>query len=458
MDERYEWLKRKLEAWEAEGLVTPEAAESIWAKERREQPRFSWTIPLFVIASLCLIGGLFFTGAGYWAHLSQDERFYLAVLPVVLSLILTALLLASDISSGETLLQRRLLGPAGPEERRSPMPLFAREGIGIFHGLALSVAYWMVHDSFLLDQDIYDLAGWAALFLLVMLYLTRSAGLGMIFAADTALFAWTSPAGGWPDAASWLLIFASLPFFFILVKEKREKGGIAFAWAWMAALLLLTFCTAADRMWQVMFFSVAASLTWLLGAAFRSYGWIGSAFRFFGGAAVFGVLFVSAFGSMWQTASGNWALWLLFLLFLAADGVLLVRLAGRAEWLSLVAGCTPFIMAAGGLIAMWDRSGAISAVLVSLFILVMAAALMGRGIQMRRNWQIGAGLALLAGDGMIRVADAALTYGERGAFFLFAGSFAAVLTGAVYFSSRRMKKSLPPAVPAEEKEGGKDHE
>lgn len=456
MDERYEWLKHKLEAWEKEGLVTPEAAESIWTRERREEPRFSWTVPLFVIASLCLVSGLFFTGAGYWAHLSQDERFYLGILPVVLSLLVSALLLASDMANGETLLQRGFFGPAH-QDHGSPVPLFAREGVGVFHGLALSVSYWMVHDSFLLDTDVYDLAGWAALFLLVMLYLTRSAGLGMIFAADTALFAWLSPSGGWPDAASWLLIFASLPFFFILVKENREKGGIAFAWAWMAALLLLTFCTAADRMWQVMFFSVAASLTWLLGAAFRAYGWIGSAFRFFGGAAVFGVLFVSAFGSMWQTASGNWALWLLLILFLLADGALLFRLAGKAEWLSLVAGCTPFVMAAGGFIAMWDRSGAVSAVLVSIFILIMAAALMARGIQMRRNWQIGAGLALLAGDGIIRVADAALTYGERGAFFLFAGAFAAFLTGAVYVSSRRMRKSLPP-VDAGVEEGGGDHE
>lgn len=450
MDQHHVWLKEKLKDWQADGLIEPAAAEAIWENERHKQERFSWTVPLFVIASICLLSGIGFTGAGFWSHLSQDGRFYLAVAPVVVSLLLSGLLLWSDLLNGATLLDRM---PGTEAGGTSPVPLFAREGLGIFHGLSVTAACWMVHDSFMLNADLYDLAGWSSVFLLVMLYITRSSGLGMIFAADAAFFAWSAPAGGWPDAASWLLVFAGLPFFFFLVKENREKGGILYAWAWMAALLVLTYCTAVDRMWQMMFFSVAASLTWLFGASLRSFGWIGTAFRFFGGAAVVGTLFVSAFGSVWQTSTGNWFLWALFILFLGADGVLISRIAVKKDWLSTVAGATPFVMAVGGLLALWDRSGATSAVLLSIFLLVMAAALMARGIQMSRNWQMGAGLFLLAGDGVIRISDAALTYGQRGAFFLLAGILAALLTGAVYASGlhKRSKKT-------EAGEGGDDHE
>lgn len=452
MGEQHAWLKERLKEWQAEGLLAPGEAEAIWERERRRRQRFSWTVPLFVIACLCLLAGIAFTGAGFWAHLSQDGRFYLSVLPAVLSLVLAALLLWSDITHNTTLLDQL---PGRGEAGSSPVPLFAREGVGIFHGLAVTAACWMVHDSFLMDGDLYHLAGWSALFLLGMLYITRSAGLGVIFVADAAFFAWSAPAGGWPDAGSWALVFGGLPFFFFLVKENREKGGILYAWAWMAALLVLTYCTAVDRMWQMMFFSVAASLTWLFGASLRQLGWIGAAFRFFGGAAVVGTLFVSAFGSIWQTASGNWFLWALLLLFLGADGVLISRLSNKKDWLSTVAGATPFVMAAGGLAALWDRSGAVSAVLLSIFILVLAAALMARGLQMGRSWQMGAGLFLLAGDGVIRLSDAALTYGERGVFFLLVGLLAAFLTGAVYFASARKKRKAPPA---EGEEGGNDHE
>lgn len=451
MDQQHTWLKKKLKEWEAEGLIAPEAADAIWEKERQGRTRFSWTIPLFVIASVCLLAGIGFTGAGFWSHLSQNGRFYLGIAPVVVSLALSALLLWSDLMNNATLLDRL---PGTESGGTSPVPLFAREGVGIFHGLAVTAACWMVHDSFMLSPDLYDLAGWSALFLLVMLYIIRSAGLGMIFTADAAYFAWSAPAGGWPDAASWLLLFAGLPFFFFLVKENREKGGILYAWTWMGALLVLTYCTAVDRMWQMMFFSVAASLTWLLGASLRPFGWIGAAFRFFGGAAVVGTLFVSAFGSIWQTSTGNWFLWALLVLFLGADGILISRISNKKDWLSTVAGATPFVMAVGGLAALWDRSGAVSAVLLSIFILIMAAALMARGLQMGRQWQMGAGLFLLAGDGVIRLSDAALTYGQRGAFFLFAGFLAALLTGAVYFSGvhKKGKRMTTPA------EGGDDHE
>lgn len=199
----------------------------------------------------------------------------------------------------------------------------------------------MTYDTFRLSDDLYLLLGGAACCLLVMLYVLRSAGLGIILSADAAAMAWLAPVEGWPDAAAWVLLAASFPFFLFLVGSRRETGGIAFAWGWIAAVLTLTFFTAAGRMWQIVFFSVAASLTWLGGELLRDYGWLGTAFRFFGGTAVFGALLAAAFGSAWQGASGGWLLWTIFGVFLLADAALLLRTARRREWLGTAAGLTP---------------------------------------------------------------------------------------------------------------------
>lgn len=424
MDRRREWLKEEIRTWEEEGLLTEEAAARLLARYRNDGQEFAWSIPLFAAAVLSVLAGLFFLAAGFWNELSQDGRFYLAVTPVVLSLLLAA---ASIAAGGRT-------ETAGG---RATALFWLREGAGIFHGLSVTAALWLVHDSFMLSSDVYPLAGIAAGTLLVMLYLIRSAGLGVIFAANAAWLAWSAPVPGWPDAAAWLLLAAGLPFFFLLVRKNQRVGGILYAWAWMSSVLLLTVFTASGEMWQVLFFSAAASLTWLLGAALRPTGWAGTALRGFGGAAVYAGLLLSSFGTVWQAADGSWLMWLLLLVFLGADGLLLWKAAGRKEWLSLLVGLTPFVLAASGLLALWDRSGASSAVLASGFLLLLAGALAARGIQTGRGWQTAAGFLLLAGGGAVRLGDAALTFGQRGAFFLAAGVCGMLLSGLVYLAFRR---------------------
>ena len=422
MNEHRQWLKGELAAWTEENLISPAEAKAIWGRYQ-EGRGFSWTGPFLTAAAVCLSAGAALTIASFWNGISQETRFYVALLPLLLSLLCAALLLFLDM--------RRMERPDQP-----PVPVFAREGVGIFHGAALTAALWMVHDSFLLNDDLFGIAGVAGLFLLVMLYLIRSAGLGIIFAANTAAMAWLSPIEGWPDGAAWVLMALSLPFFFLLVSGKRERGGIAFAWGWMAAVLVLTFYTASERMWQMQFFALAASLTWLVGAVLRKYGWIGMAFRFFGGTAVFGVIWAASFGQYWQAAEGRWFLWLLIGLFLIADGALLLQSWRRREWLSMAAGISPFFMAAAGLCSFWDRSGALSAIVVTILGILLGGAVAVRGLQTRRIWQITAGAVLIAGEGFIRILDSTMTYGQRGLFFLLVGAAAAVLGGMAFYASR----------------------
>lgn len=423
MNEHRQWLKGELAAWTEENLISPAEAEAIWARSGRHGPGVSLAAPLLTFAAVCLLAGAALTVAAFWNGISQTAQFYAALFPLAVSLLPAALLLHQDLSS------------------REGAPVFLREWIGIFHGLAVTASLWMVHDAFYLDGDVFGLAGAAAFFLLFMVYLIRSAGLGMIFAANTAAMAWLSPMEGWPDGLAWLLMLLVLPFFFLLVSGKRERGGIAFAWAWMAAVLTLTFYTASDRMWQVQFFSAAASLTWLAGAMLRHYGWIGAAFRFFGGAAVFGVTLAGSVGQVWQAPEGHWFFWLLLVLFLAVDGALLWQMRRRREWLSMVSGLVPFFMAAAGAAAFWDRSGAVSAMVITVLGLLMGCAILGRGRETGRNWQMAAGAALIAGAGVIRLSDSVLTFSQRGIFFLLLGAAALVLgLIAGQLSRRRNRK------------------
>lgn len=110
-------------------------------------------------------------------------------------------------------------------------------------------------------------------------------------------------------------------------------------------------------LWQTLFFSLAAALTWMAGGEFRAYGIGAQAMRFFGGVAVFAVLLEGAYGAVWQNISGSFFLWAVFIFFLVIDAILLFRMGTKAEWLSILAGMTPFIMGLAAIAAIFDPAG-----------------------------------------------------------------------------------------------------
>lgn len=71
---------------------------------------------------------------------------------------------------------------------------------------------------------------------------------------------------------------------------------------------------------------------------------------------------------------------------------------------------------------------------------------------MDRPTQRWGGIALLIGDGAIRVLDSALTFGERGAFFLVCGILAGLICYVLYLPSKRKKKPISEPVVKEEED------
>ena len=75
------WLKREVPAWVKEKLISEEEGKALLARYRKGEPG-AYREAFFVMALVCLLGGLGFLGAGLWNGLTQDERFLLALVPL----------------------------------------------------------------------------------------------------------------------------------------------------------------------------------------------------------------------------------------------------------------------------------------------------------------------------------------------------------------------------------------
>lgn len=321
----FKWLKKEIPRWVKEEIITREAGDSLISLYRNEE-RHSHGEGLFVLAAVCFLTGLIFICAGVWNGLSQDEQFMMALVPLVLSiLIITAILWqdrpvmdrilaesvrleeaenTAELLSGET--GGTVSAGSGIEENtaaenkgkdlssllpsvsyRHRVPDVIREAAGVFHGVAVLCAVWMVNESFKLSGDWFVLAAVSCVFLLLMSWAFPTAGLGMVYMASSVLVYRLSPYRGWPEAAAWVFLVLALPLLVRLLGERRHKAVVCYSWFWAVCVLLLIYWTASNLLWQTMFFALAAALTWMAGSMLSSWGAAAEALRLFGGAAVF---------------------------------------------------------------------------------------------------------------------------------------------------------------------------
>lgn len=194
----FKWLKKEIPRWVKEEIITREAGDSLISLYRNEE-RHSHGEGLFVLAAVCFLTGLIFICAGVWNGLSQDEQFMMALVPLVLSILIIAAILWQDrpvmdqipaesvrleeaentaeLLSGET--GGTVSAGSGSEENtaagnkgkdlssllpsvsyRHRVPDVIREAAGVFHGVAVLCAVWMVNESFKLSGDlVYSCGG-----------------------------------------------------------------------------------------------------------------------------------------------------------------------------------------------------------------------------------------------------------------------------------------------------------
>lgn len=492
------WLQKEVPRWVAEKIVTPRTGDILLSRYEGEVKN-SGGAGFFILAAACFLVGILFICAGYWGRLTQDERFVMAISPFILSLVFMAVILWKDrmvenppvketfIAPGNTADDAMAYGGASDslsarEENRETMkklgeelnsdapglfrtrwvssgtshhlvPAVIRESAAVFHGLSYLGALFLVQESFKLSDDLFVLSALSSLFLLVMTYISCSCGLGMISMLTALSVYRLAPHQGWPEMTAWFLLILALPFLVQLLGERRHKAVVCYFWMWAVSVLALIFWTASGLLWQTMFFALAASLTWMAGALLGSWGKVSDILKVFGAIAVFAVLLEGSWSVVWKEVSGSWVLWLLFLFILAVDAVLLTRMSVKKEALAILAGCTPFIMLIAVSVAIFETTGAVSALIVSVFAAFLGVSVIGKGYRRGSSFMKWSGLLLLLGTGIMRVIDSALTFGQRGSFFLLAGVISLLLCTISFANKkvrRRKKRRRPEEKPAEE--------
>lgn len=465
------WLKEEVPRWVEDRVISEEAGKKILSRYKGANIA-AYKEAFFILAIVCIIGGIFFLCASLWSRLTQDERFLLGLVPMAVSfLIMLAVVLVDEkipdpveMEEEEVPEADELLSdsetPRLPKKKKTTwhhkVPVFIREAAATFHGVCMLGGFWVVSDSFKLTSDAYSGLALSGLLLFLLTLVTRSAGMGILYMLVSVGLFYADPLRSWPSLLSWIYMFLALGFLGFMLREHRDRAVVCYSWVWAVGTLLLIFWSAGNMLWQTIFFSLAASLTWMAGTLFRSYGLGADALRFFGGIAVFAVLLEGSYGTVWADITGSYALWFIFLLFLAADGVLLTRIAKKKEWLSALAGLTPFILGLSALVSIVETTGAISAMIVSVYAAILGVGVIGRGFQMDRPMQSWCGVLLLVGDGAIRVLDSALSFSQRGLFFLGIGAAAAFISWIFYITTRHKgkKPARRQTLPAEE-EGDK---
>lgn len=250
----FKWLKKEIPRWVKEEIITREAGDSLISLYKNEE-RHSHGEGLFVLAAVCFLTGLIFICAGVWNGLSQDEQFMMALVPLVLSILIIAGILWQDRpvmdriptesvrleeaentaeplsgETGETASTVNGIGENRIEEStaagnkgkdlssllpsvpyRHRVPDVIREAAGVFHGVSVLCAVWMVNESFKLSGDWFVLAAVSCVFLLLMSWAFPTAGLGMVYMASSVLVYRLSPYRGWPEAAAWVFLFWRFP-------------------------------------------------------------------------------------------------------------------------------------------------------------------------------------------------------------------------------------------------------
>lgn len=64
-----QWLKQEINQWVDDGVITDEEGKELSARYKHAGP-YPYREAFFFLAAVCILGGLFFLGAGLWNGLT----------------------------------------------------------------------------------------------------------------------------------------------------------------------------------------------------------------------------------------------------------------------------------------------------------------------------------------------------------------------------------------------------
>lgn len=429
------WLYGELPGLVDRGVLSPESAEAL-RRHYGPVPE-SNTSRIFIsicaaFGSILILLGIILIFAHNWDELGRPVRALLSVLP-----------LAITGGLGGWITARNLRSTAW------------HEGLGAAHFLAIGAALALIGQTYHLDGTFHNLCGGWLLLAAPLLYFYRSVSVPWLFLILSYNWLWTSPYV-WdrnPRLAveTGLQILALLAVVPCYLRARRPQPfGISatlLAWA-LGIATVLSALTLATRSGinPLPFLSLCALFLYLIDKAFfhPSPSFAQRPFYFFGGLALFILVFPPTFDELWNDREWRWD-WAL------ENGAFQIRLALSG---GLLAGCLwllrllwktgrpfnvclpilPLILALG----LYGRSDGLELtglVLANLYAFAFGAWHVKRGIDQARIGILNIGLATLAIQIFLRFIDTEASFLARGiAFLLLGASFFAV---NIWFMRRR---------------------
>ncbi|GHV64503.1 hypothetical protein AGMMS49587_17030 [Spirochaetia bacterium] len=302
-----ETLKKEIERWEAEGIITADQRKrilSLYPENRSGAP----VMVIFAVIGSVLVGaGIILIFATNWYKLPVPAKLSLAFLPLTLACVLGAYTVLRRYSSAAF-----------------------REASGMFISLAVFAAVALVGQTFHTPRDlpVYILA--CVLLTLPGIYLLQAHGIAAIYVAGAAYTLWH-----YPVPAALLLFCAPLPFIVIRILRSDNRPLLSYLMLLLSASLvniiiyLLVKTEALD--WELAYLFIAltaAQALLLLDAAFRRWGriYVTNSAKIFGTGTVFAVLVIGAATSSWfhEPSAEAVSLWLMTILPLCLTTVYIV--------------------------------------------------------------------------------------------------------------------------------------
>lgn len=446
------WLGKEVSKWIDEKIINKDTGDIILSRYKKEYRQ--WQGEAFgFLAFICVIFGIGFILSGYWTALTQNQRFQASMLlPVVSAIMMIAVVIfdkkipvedepsqsANDVEVSEE--DDEVVAVSSRKRNfRHRIASEIKEFVYTFHALSLVACAFLVMDSFKMNDDYYFIYSAAATFLLLLSYVTSSAGAAIVSAISVVTGAALSVYSTWTELLAWFYLILYLPFMVKLLIEKKHKSVIAFAWVWTLCILFLIFKSVNNLFWQVMFLSLASTLTWMTGGILHKQNYVSQSLKILGAISVFAVLLQSGFGNVWQNVSGDWILWILYVLFLCIDAFLVFRMFIYREGMAFLAGFTPFCMFISAVCANFVQNGSLSVICISVYSMVLAFALLWKGWKSGNILKRWIGFCIILAISAVRIIDSSFSMVDRGIFFIIIGIAAAVIC-AIFIKIATVKR------------------
>ncbi len=420
MDEKRLWMAKEVSRWMQEGLIE-EAKGNVLLQQYKKYGNTKVAIARMMgAAAFCFfLAGTVLLITSFWAGLTQAGQFWWALAPLLLSFCLWA-----SIS---------LMKNPG---------IILRETAGVFYGISLYAAIGLIHESYEMSPDIYQLALWGALFLIPAAYLLQSAGAGVLVVLGACAVPFLAPIDGWTDVIPWVLMAMIFPLLFLFLKDQRTRQTLAFSWVWTGGAVGLISISVSEMIWRLLFCSVMAALSVMGGVYFSRFVMLADSMKK-GGIFFLGLIFlVSGSGQFWREMTFPWYLIILGAVLLAVVSAVSWIMVHKKEYAVSMAGTAPWIMAAAA--AVYAGSGAAGAAVGIL----SAAGLGGAAFLFIKSTIMGQSAAA-AGSVLwiilwaaLRLFDNSFSYFDRGLYFLGAGVMLSVLAAVVLWIRYKEEHTL----------------